>query len=126
MEHFHEPLLRHEVRAGAGRQIPAGRQQFHRPVVDLLVPPGGAVHRFPGFSEGRRIQNDKIVRPWLDGRKQVEDVHRLKAHPVGKAVSPGILLRHGYGFFGDVHGVDVLRPAHGGIQAEGAGVGEAV
>ena len=37
LHHLHEELFPHKMRAGAGRQISAARQDLHRTVVDLLV-----------------------------------------------------------------------------------------
>ena len=128
VEHGHELLLRGEVGAGAGGQVPAPGQQPHGPVVDLLVPGDGVCHGLPGLGEGRRVQDDEVVplRLLLQGRQQVEHVGGHAVHHAGEAVALRVGPGHLHGGRRHVHGGDVPGPARRGVQGEGPGVGEAV
>ena len=115
--------------AGGCSEVAAPGQQLQRPEVNLLVAPLGAANGFPGLGKGRRVENNEVVgrfslRDKL--RQQVEDIGYHKIHPVRQAVPGGVGLCHFDGGGGNVHRRHVLRPAHGSVQGEGAGVGEAV
>ena len=125
-EHFPEQLLGGEVTARAGGQVSAPGQQPHGPVVDLLIsghgPPGGLA----AFGEGGRVQDDEIVLPLLQPGQQVEHVGGHAVHHLGQAVARRIFPGTFHGELRHVHGGDVLCPAPGGVQGEGAGMGEAI
>ena len=128
-EHLYKQLRGHEMAAGGRCEIAAPGQQLQGPQVDLLVAPLGTFHGFPGFGEGRRVQDDKIVRGLSLGgqlRQQVEHIRHQKIHLLLQAVAPGVGSGHVDGGGGNVHRRHMLRPAQGSIQSEGAGVGEAV
>ena len=128
VEHGCELLLCGEVGAGAGGEKTAPGQQLHGPVVDLLIPGDGVGNGPAGLGEGRRVQDDEVVplRLLLQRGQQVEHVGGHAVHCAGEAVARRVGPGHLHGGLRHIHGGDVLRPAHRGVQSEGSGVGEAV
>ena len=61
LQHFAEHLVRHKVRAGTGRQIPAAGQQPHRLPIDLLIAVIGVFGGRAALGKGRRVQNNIVI-----------------------------------------------------------------
>ena len=112
----------------AGGEKTAPGQQLHGPVVDLLIPGDGVGNGPAGLGEGRRVQDDEVVplRLLLQRGQQVEHVGGHAVYCAGEAVARRVGPGHLHGGLRHIHGGDVLRPAHRGVQSEGSGVGEAV
>src|SRR3569832_2967894 len=69
------------IRAGAADQKPAGTQKLHRPEVDLIVTPDRILDLFPALHEGRRVENNAVIRSplYFVRRQKIEDVDRFEA-----------------------------------------------
>ena len=55
-----EHVFAHEVRARAGGQIPAARQELHGAGVDLLVAAGRLADLRAALGECRRVEHDEV------------------------------------------------------------------
>ena len=60
-QHLDEQLLGGKVGAAGRGQIAAPGQQLHGPVVDLLVPAHGVLHRAACLGKGGRVQDDEVA-----------------------------------------------------------------
>ena len=118
----------HEMRTGAGCQIPAVLHQLHSPEVDLPVSFNCLLYRTSGLCKRRRIQDHHIVlfSLFFQPRKKIKHVLADKFHPVLKAVERRILscLRHPQ--FGSVYSCHMFRACSTCIESKGSGVSKAV
>ena len=128
-QHFFKQLARHEVAARGGGEVAAARQQPQGAEVDVLIAALGAFHRFARLGEGRRVEDDKVIRLaalFLQLGEKVEHVRGQEVHAALQPIAHGVRAGHVDGALRDVHGGDVLRAAPRGIERKGAGMGKAV
>ena len=123
-----EQLRRHEVRAGAGDQVPSVLYEQESLPVDLAVSGDCRLHRASRFGKGRRIQNDHIILlPFLPlGRQEIKDIADHIINAVLEPIEACILLCLTDGEPRGVDGGYVSCSCRRRIQAKRAGVGEAV
>ena len=124
--HFEQHGFAHVVRARAGDQHAAGREQTQGAQVDLLVTGGRRLEVAPRFREGRRIEHHdrELAAGGSVAGQQLERV-RVAELDVGDGVGRGIDARGGQRRFGTVDGLDRLAPG-GEVEREATGGGEAV
>ena len=129
MQHLHEEFLLHEVRAGAGSQIAAARQQLHRLEVDFLIAADSILHRAAGLRKGRRVEDDEVilVRMLVEQlAQQIKNVCLESVHNLVIAVDFGIMVGHLHSLLADVDSSNAGRTTLRRIERKGAGMREAV
>ena len=129
VEHLLEIGFGHEVRAGAGGEIAAARQELHGFEVDLFVALDRVFERVASLGKGGGIEDDKIVVAFARLRhvgEQIKHVGADEIHASVKPVADGVLARHGDRVGGDVHRGHVRGTPCGGVETKGARVGKAI
>ena len=128
-DNFLEQVHLHEPGAAEGRKHAAFGQQFHREQVDILVAAGAFLQVVLAFHELGRVEYDEVERFCL-----VAALAQVLEH-VGfyvRGMRSAELVAHDAFFceleriFGNIHLVNFLATATEGVQAESAGIAEAV